>query len=376
MSSFIKALTEYPQFPIENPQEVGLKHIKSIEDLGLYHEHFGDENMGSTELIAQKMVADVEDLLSYRKIYGVSEYTEARIPGLLKDTNLEEAKLLVENFTDSKYITAIELNHLSKTGNITDFLKEETAQKHFDVDPTFPLESKAATIGLREKMTGKLPSSHSTGRLLASLLDSHIEKKVGFFNDEYDKVEAIVDYAEANKEWIGSNYVRNKEVSLISSINSQRFGAFKSFMPLYKDLDQIMAQWAWRGGYKYGFKLTVVETFKGSLRKEKSSEKKKSALDDIFFEKVDNMVFQDISEEIDLDEYSYLRLSGKYLLTKDSKERLPFHAIFKLDEKNKKYEISELVITDLGVYNTHFDGKDKNKYLYYDKSSGSLKRKG
>lgn len=376
MASFIMAQKQYPQFPIENPEEEALNYLKTMEDISLYHREYGDSNLEKTEPYAQELVTNVEKLLLYRNTYGVSEFTESKIMGFLENVNLAEAKILVENFTDSRHIKTIELTHLSKSKNISDFALEPAAKKYFDVDPNFPFGNKKAVIALVEKLNQKLLIDKDITRLTYSCYDLHIEKNIPGSRSDFKKIELFMEYAENNEEWLGKRYVQNREIALVRKINNSNYGKLPYFNQFNNEVNKILNQWAWKGGYKYGHKLILVESYKGALRKEQSTEGSGSALDNILFEKVDNMVFKDIVTDTQMDDLSYIRMAGNYSLKNEERHHLPFHAIFTLDENSTQYALKELVITDYGVYNTHYNGKKKNKVFYYDKKSGSLKRKG
>jgi len=321
-------------------------------------------------------VNNIEDLLAYRKVYGVSDFTENKILQLLGPSNLAEAKILVEHFTDSKHLQKIELNHLSKMQSINDLLKEKTAKKYLDADPNFDFKNKEKIITLTDRINSTLPNSKFIDLVINDLRDKHIEKNVNFYGDAVQQIDDYIQYAEDNVEWLGEPYVRNKEMSMVATINHKKYGSYKSFNAFYNDLNKALNAWAWKGGHKYGNKLILVETFKGSSRRKQKEKDPGSMIDDILHQKVDNMIFTDLSEDINMDDLSYVRLAGTYVLKKENKEHLPFHAIFQLDKKDKNYNLTELVITDVGVYNTHFNGKEKNKYFYYDRKTKSLKRKG
>lgn len=376
MVSFLQAQNQFPQFPIENPEEEALKYLRSMEDITLYHGHYGDKNIDKTEPIAQPLISSVENLHYYRNVYGVSEFTENKIKGFLNTLTRAEAKILIEHFADSRHIEAIELIHLSKSKDISTFAKATAAKKYFDLDPSFPFESKKAVASLKERLDLKLLAEEDIDRLTSSLYDLHIDKNTSTSRNDFQRINQIMTYAENNADWLGDEYVQNKEVSLIKEINKSKFGRLQFFNQFQNEINKVLQKWVWTDGYRYSNNLILIDSYKGSLRKEQKETSSNSAIDAILFEKLDNMLFSDIVPDTEIDDLSYVRLSGKYTLVKDKKSRLPFHAIFKLDDKSKEYSLTELVITNLGVNNTHSDGKKKNHSLYYDKSNGSLKRKG
>jgi len=378
MASFKKLQVDFPEVIEKSPEVEALAYVKSLNDAEEYHKTFPSQKLNVTEEKSQQWVLSAADLLSYRNIYGVSDFTDQKILELIPSTDEINAKILLDHFYDSKHTSEIEINYLSKISEISSLISTEVSKKHFGIPENFQLSNKTDVKKLSEAMEGKISNPQNLNRLQTSLIDQHvlstlnINPKTISFKD----IGRINDYINSDLKWVNQNYKNNKNQRTIKLIHNIKYKEFDFFDSFYEDMESTFSRWNWKFGFTYLNNQCQIHSVRASKRESVDIISTSSSLEQIFFEEVYNKEFKTIPAGASLDNFSYVMLSGEYFLESNELKNLPFHTIFKLDKKNKSFSIDEMILSNLGSNQTYFDGKNKSQVYYYDFQSKKMKRRG
>ena len=378
MSSFKKLQIEFPEVIKKAPELEALSYIKSLDDAKEYHNTFTDQQLSITEQKSQQWVLSAADLLTYRKIYGVSDFTDFKILELIPLSDETDAKILLDHFYDSKHTSEIEINYLSKVSEISNLISTEVSKKHFGIPANFQLNSKNDVKNLSKAMEGKISNPENLERLQTSLIDQHIVSALSI-NPEtisFNDISKINEYIGSNLDWVSQKYIDNKNQRTVAFIHDIKYKDYDFFNAFYADIESTFNRWNWKFGFTYLKNQSQINSIRASKREQREIFSASSSLEQIFFEEVYNKEFKSIPTGSSLDDFSYVMLTGKYFLESNELKHLPFHAIFKLDNKSKSYTVDEIILSNLGSTETYFDGKNKSQIYYYDFKTNKMKRRG
>jgi len=378
MNSFMQLTSEFPEAIEKAPEVEALKYIKSSEDAQLYHETYPKEKLGNTEEISRQWVRTSNDLLEYRNLYGVSQFTDQKITELLPNTDEENAKVLLDHFYDSKHSASIEINYLSKVSTIRKLLKSEAAKKHFDISDGFNIGNLQSVKKLALSLDKTIVSFEDKVRLRSDLYDQHILSAVGKTKEtiSFKDLKSINDYVDSKLTWVDRDYIAAKGPLSVRMIHESKYQGFDFFEVFYADINGLLSTWNWKYGFSFLSNQSQIHSIRASKRESRESISSASTLEQIFFEEIYNKEFTEISPNSSLDDYSYVMMSGIYPLKSNDLKEMPFHVIFKLKKESKSYEVDELILSNLGSNQTYYDGKNKSQVYYYDYKSKKMKRRG
>ncbi len=374
--NYLLALKEYPELKLKDAPRVGIKQVSNLHDLKAYHLHYKQEEKSKTQSLGITLVNTIDDLILFKSLYGNDEFVDQRLLEFVPTTNLEEAKILSENFPLSKHINKIQLNYLSKVKSIDELIFSKEAEKHFGVNSRFNFKDMEAIQNLAILFESKLPDPVGAFRLKSLLFDKHIDHSIGKLTENtfLKQLDQSLSYVKRH-EWMGAEYTQSKEKRMLDSHHSSSFPK-QGFSLFYLELERLLSIWQWNAETKYITNAIFIESYKGAKRIEKGKSQDKTKIEKILFEEVDNKIFEDLSEGFKLDDFAYIRMSGLYKIHQTTDVRLPFHVVFKLDNQTQSFDLEELIISDKGVSKSFYNGKVYKGSIFYNHLNGKLIRRG
>lgn len=378
MVSFKALRSQFPEAIKKAPELEALAFVNSLDDAKIYHETFTNQKLSSTETSARQWVNSAGDLLKFRKIYGVSDFTDQKILDLIPLSNKEDAKILLDHFYDSKHSAKIEINYLTKVSDVEELISSDAAKKHLDISDSFKISSKNSVENLAKALEEKLEPGTYRKNLITAVYDKHILSALNLSETSlsFSDVDKINNYIDKNLKSINPEYLDDKNKRTVQIVHNSMYKGHDFFPLFYQEIDQTFIKWNWKYGFNFLSGVSQILEIKASKREDRNNIPQGSSLEKIFFEEVYNKEFSALKIIDSIDDYSYIMMRGLYFLKSNKKTTLPFHVIFKLDKEDKSFAIDEMIISNLGSSQTYYDGKVKSQVYYYDADSKKMKRRG